>query len=680
MTCAGAIQTFRLLDALVGWDVGADPDDAKGLTGLHAREGITLMPDDPGAIGADDLAPYLPPPWLAPGCGPCEWYLATPAGRRGKEALASRLLRLDGCSCDWKPVWAAHCTALPGANIAALAVSGHRIAVADRATAQIYLIASGGDRVIATMPVSDVAAMAFDPNDVLVVAQHDRDELLRFGPAGVALAPFAPAVPQQAKPVQRIGAGNDGSIWLAATGKNGGTYRLWRARFGDPAFVPARLSALAASRPATSLVNAGEDGFCIVRTSASATERCCYSRHGRPIDPGTIASSPSARYAQLGQLLTSPIDSGIPRCVWHRARIDADIPTGTVVSVAVATAEAADATPQGQSANKWSNFPAGVPHPLDWQEVSAPDFLIRQPPGRYLYLRLRLESRDGTATPRVRRIRLDFPRATSLDFLPAIYRQSPDAADFTERFLALFDASIADLDAAIERAPALLDAGGVPDDVLPWLARFLGLVLDPGWEPARRRRILRALPELYRRRGTLAGLKMAFRLVFDVEPAIEELSLERRWAAFDRRSHVGSVRLFGRKRARAQVGRSALGATVVKSYGDPALDPIEALAYRFRVLVPPLATARPLAPSRLQALVDSQKPAHTIASVRLGGDGFVLGTGSAVGIDTAFTPPPAPVLGRSGNVRLSRTTVLRRRAGAGRAGRGFAVGMQHLTE
>jgi hypothetical protein len=175
-------------------------------------------------------------------------------------------------------------------------------------------------------------------------------------------------------------------------------------------------------------------------------------------------------------------------------------------------------------------------------------------------------------------------------------------------------------------------------------------------------------------------MRLAFRLVFDVEPAIEEMALGRGWAAFDRRSRLGATRLFGSRRVRARVGRSALGATVLKSYGDPATDPLEATAYRIRVLVPPTGGHR-LPLTRVQALLGSQKPAHTIATLRLGGDGFVLGTRSAVGIDTVFAPLPAPVLGRGGNVRLNRLTVLRRRrAGGGRACNDIAVGCHVLTE
>src|ERR1043166_656452 len=117
MTCGGGIQTFRLLDAVVGWDVG----HAQALSGFADQAGVTLEPTDPGAVGSDALAPFLPPPWLAPGCGPCEWYLATPARRGDGKRRASQLLRLEACHCAWRPVWAEHCTALPDADITAIA-------------------------------------------------------------------------------------------------------------------------------------------------------------------------------------------------------------------------------------------------------------------------------------------------------------------------------------------------------------------------------------------------------------------------------------------------------------------------------------------------------------------------------------------------------------------------------
>ena len=139
------------------------------------------------------------------------------------------------------------------------------------------------------------------------------------------------------------------------------------------------------------------------------------------------------------------------------------------------------------------------------------------------------------------RIRLDFPRITSADQLPAVYTQDPAAADFTERFLSLFDAAFEEADRAVERYPALLDPTGVPDEVLPWLGGLLGLAFDPGWDATTRRELLAAIPGLYRGRGTPAALSKAIRIVFGVDVAIHELFTDRDWAALNRASRLGAT-------------------------------------------------------------------------------------------------------------------------------------------
>ena len=151
-------------------------------------------------------------------------------------------------------------------------------------------------------------------------------------------------------------------------------------------------------------------------------------------------------------------------------------------------------------------MPKGLPSAADWQSgpAGALDLLVQQPPGQYLRLSLTLTG-DGTNTPVVRSVRIDFPRRTSLDWLPAVYSENPEAEDFSERFLANFDASIEDLDAAVSRFPALLDATGVPGQVLPWLGSFLDVVFDPTWPDAQRRTILSKLPTLYDRAARSPG-------------------------------------------------------------------------------------------------------------------------------------------------------------------------------
>ncbi len=492
-----------------------------------------------------------------------------------------------------------------------------------------------------------------------------------FGPTGDAHGEFPVPLPVGVgSVVDRLAVADDRTVWLVT--RTAGALQLWKAACADRPFQQAGMSELAAAFAPTGLTAAEEGlGFCLSQSGPEgvAVERC-FSWYGRPASSADIPRPVPPQRQTQGQLLTQAIDSGIPRCRWHRVRITADVPPHATLTVAVSTSEQDYPPDQGVPDDPpWYGFPPGRPHPLDWQTAPAGslDFLVKQPPGRYLFVRMRLTG-DGVATPTVRCTRLDFPRSTSLEFLPPVYRENPDAEDFTERFLSLFDATIADLDRAIERYPALLDPTGVPDEVLPWLGSFLDVAFDPLWEPARRRQILQAIPQLYRRRGTLDGLITAFKLVFDVEPAIQELAAERNWGILGRNACLRGMRLFGRSRTRFRLGNSPLSRATIRSYGNPDHDPLNAGAYRFRVLVPPSPSRDKDLHTRMEQLVESQKPSHTVATVRFGGGGLILGQWCAVGVDTVFAPPPQPILGSQGNVRLRGMTVLWPGRGGRKAG------------
>jgi phage tail-like protein len=483
-----------------------------------------------------------------------------------------------------------------------------------------------------------------------------------------------------------VAAGQDCSIWVV-TRRDDDALELWRATRDDPQFSRADVTELSASFPATGLVGISAVGFCLVESTVSGMpETRCFTWDGCPIDKGRITLPPPPSLHLQGQLHTGAIDSGVDRCRWHRVEVDGDIPPGTAVEVKVATGEAAQPASQGDANQEgsWQLFAPGLPHHKDWQRETAGhrDFLIRQPPGRYLFVCLRLKG-DEHATPIVRRIRLEFERVTSLELIPPVYREAPPAEEFTERFLAIFDRSIADADGAITRAPALLDPDGVPDQVLPWLGSFFDIAFEQGWTPARRRALLRDAPRLYRQRGTVAGLRAVIKAVFGITPAIEESATTRPWAGLRRGSVVGAARLFGTTRTRMRLGRSQLCASAIRSYGDPNDDALQIDAYRFRVLAPSGPLATPTGRQRLQSLVDSQKPAHTVAVTRIGGSGFVVGHWSAVGVDTAFGSLPPPVLGAAGNVRLRRSSVLWAGAGVSSGvvvGGSTFVGINTVTE
>lgn len=670
MSCLATQTRFRLLDRTVGWDQAS----VEGLTGLDAADGIRLA-GDPTALSESDIDPYIPPPVLAPGCGPCDWYLATPAWPD------PRLLVLDGCSNRWTPAWAEACTPTRLIDVAALAFDRRLLAIADRGAGRIVILMAQGMRIIGEAALPDPVDLSWGPADTLVVACRGGTGIEVLSSRGRRLGHWPAPLPTGR--IVRLAHDRSGQLWLVMRAADG-KLSLWRQVDRSGALDQADLAALAAAFARTALTGSGLAGFAMDRGDpAGHTVSFAWDWAGRPLAGalgGAAGFAPPDRYARAGQLLTLAIDSGIERCRWHRVRIEADIPPRTAIELAVASNDAASPAAQGVAAGSWAAFAPGIPHPGDWQviEPGMLDALIRQPAGRYLFVRMRLTG-DGQATPLVRRIRIDLPRATSADLLPAIYRQEPRSADFTERFMALFDAGLESIDQCIARMPAALDADAADPELLPWLGSILGIGFDPAWDLAARRRLLRAAPELYRRRGTPGGLAMALELVAgDGRPAagalIEEHGLVRAWGAIGGvgvranapQARLGATRLFSRSQARVRLGTSRIGEAPVLGQGNPDEDPLETGAFRFSVTLPADA---PISAESLAALVESQKPAHTLAHVAKGqSGGFVITGQGRLGIDTLLRQPAPAVLG-DGALRLGGNTIV-----GGAAAPGFVLG------
>jgi phage tail-like protein len=675
MSCAPQPPTFRLLDARVGWNAL----EVTNLTGLDQPSGLQLAPaaGEPAGLADSDVAPWLPDPRLAPGSQPCAWYLATPAGLLRRRRCTSCPLCTptaeSGAAGLWEPVWPADCD--PGIAPAptAVAARGHLLAVIDD---QVSVWRREGEQLLAVIP-GEAAAVALTPRGRVLIVRSGSTDIEQYDLAGRYRGRITTGIPGQ---VLRLASADHGGVWVLSS--DGGALSLWAGPARHGPFTPATVSALAAAVPRTALSGESDAGFCLAGVGPDGLPSC-FTWAGDPMPAEERTGQP---LAPQGILLTGALDSGIPRCRWHRVRVDADLPQGTALSVQVVTTEQTPSTPAAAA-------PPPAPADLstaDWQTAppDATDFLIEQPPGQYLYLRLTL-SGDGTASPVIRQVRLDFPRVTSADLLPAVYRHDPVAEDFIERFLSLFDASLSGLDRVVERYPALLDVQGVPDPVLPWLASLLGLGFEPGWDAKTRRALLGAGPQLIRDRGTPAGLQQVIRTVFGVSPVIEELFRDRAWATVRGTTPLGAGRLFGRSAARFRLGTSALSRAPVRGFGNPDDDAITQHAYRFRVLIPPGPPAAPVDQAALRRLITQQAPAHTIGQIRTGRRGFVVGPGCLVGIDTALEAPEPPVLsapaGALGKpVRLSRDSIVwparqGRRSGI-RVGTSSVVGISTVVQ
>jgi len=102
--------------------------------------------------------------------------------------------------------------------------------------------------------------------------------------------------------------------------------------------------------------------------------------------------------------------------------------------------------------------------------------------------------------------------------LPAIYLDDPFAQALCEGV----DEVLAPVLVTLDSLFAYFDPATSPDDMLGWLAGWLGLVIDDNQTPENRRDLVRTGIELVRWRGTERGVREAVRAAFGRDPQLVE--------------------------------------------------------------------------------------------------------------------------------------------------------------
>jgi hypothetical protein len=252
-----------------------------------------------------------------------------------------------------------------------------------------------------------------------------------------------------------------------------------------------------------------------------------------------------ARFAQHAEaVLTNRLDAGEPDVLWHRLTLEACIPSGCRLQVAVRVcddwdrrAESGwDAQPEPLWLPHASELPfdAGRLAPIPGQQglfdilLQRPNGRVRELRGRYLELRLTL-SGDGRHSPAIHAIRAWFPRFSwQQAYLPEHFHQQErppaqtpaaperaNAADLRERLLAGLEGILTPIEDRIAASECLLYPESMPVGYLPGLAASLGSSLPVHWPEARQREWLAHQGTLQRRRGSYAGLCLALDIATD---------------------------------------------------------------------------------------------------------------------------------------------------------------------
>lgn len=100
--------------------------------------------------------------------------------------------------------------------------------------------------------------------------------------------------------------------------------------------------------------------------------------------------------------------------------------------------------------------------------------------------------------------------------LPALYL----ADSFAQQLCGGLDEVLAPILATLDALPAYFDPATAPEDMLGWLAGWLGLTLDENQSEPRRRELLGRGVWLLGRRGTVTGVREAVEAVFELTPEV----------------------------------------------------------------------------------------------------------------------------------------------------------------
>jgi phage tail-like protein len=252
-----------------------------------------------------------------------------------------------------------------------------------------------------------------------------------------------------------------------------------------------------------------------------------------------VVLQPRRRYLSHAQFVTAVLDSAELGTAWDRVTLDACIPPDTEVAIESRCGDDRNHFGEGDSPPGQVQVIAGwLPEPapylrstgpeLPWlrEEITLPtrreagtgtwELLLQRAQGRYLQLRIRLISRNGTSSPRLRALRVWFPRFSYTErFLPTVYREDETQGSFLERWLANFESTLTGIEDRVVAVQRLFDARTVPGDSLPWLAEWFDLALDPAWDERRHRLLVHHAMDFFRWRGTVHGLRLALELAFD---------------------------------------------------------------------------------------------------------------------------------------------------------------------
>lgn len=535
-----------------------------------------------------------------------------------------------------------------GAPISLAADGLGRVVVADRAAPAVRRRLANGaadagfDATVATAAAAeggwlDPAFVAAGAVDMILVSDLGRGEVIVLDADGGWLGPLDPP-PGGWVPGALLAAGE--VLFVADRGR--GTIRAMEATTG------AWLGELTGWRGPVAAMALAPDGALLVKPGPG---------------PQYHRLAPDAGVAEIGVIAAGPADAGLENG-WMRLGIDADLPSGAGIAAEAGLGPEADPL-----AALWGALP-GLRALLD----------LHGPTGieDRRFARLRIEVTRGTSRhgPVLRQVALSTTGEQVIDSLPRVYaREDGQLSDdpgtspraLLRRFLELLASDLVAGEARLDGLAQSLTTSFARPEVLDALAEWLALDFPLGADDDTRRGLLARAVTLHARRGTPASIREMAALHAGAGLSLSEAYRERGIWLLDDSSQLGFDTMLppvdpeglviegdlpvSSGDCTHHVGHAVVGETMPLAAADIFEPLFTEWAHRFTA-----TTTAGVDRATLAAVIEREKPAHTVATLCIADPGLRVGVQADLGIDAivANGPPAGPL----GAARLDRDLVL----------------------
>ena len=238
-----------------------------------------------------------------------------------------------------------------------------------------------------------------------------------------------------------------------------------------------------------------------------------------------------------GVYISGPFDSLEFETIWHRLRLDVDMPQGAMYKLRIYASDGPEVLIPSKNSRGLDRVNLNeyifsdkidIHRKVDlFDDIGAKcyknpkDVILYEFKGRYLWICLEFISYEQKPI-KVSKVKIEFPKVTFVDYLPEIYRAPENNSKFLERFLGIFQSIYVDLEDKIDNTPLKYDVDHTTKDFLSWIGDWLSLKNTSVWSEEQLRRLVKEAVKIYKMKGTKRAVAKIVKEYIGIEPIIVE--------------------------------------------------------------------------------------------------------------------------------------------------------------